>query len=358
MKSSKHYPTVTWDMGTAYDFIISLIVLHRPSDFGVRSAWAAGMRQRLPGEDREALESYQDCVVVSPPLKWLHSLPDPKNGITLLKTIKEMAPLDRLYELIGLTEADPILKELVENIITRGEWHDTDLNELKMYYSQMGKSKSTSSLTKKLNTWANGKELSARILHALQTYYEAFFVDEERRILPALQAGLAHSQKLEQSCDLPELYEKLTQGVRYSPERFKGVDKIILAPSFWASPFIFYSVSYPPIFLFGARPENASLVPGELVPDSLTSSLTALSDPTRLRILRYLSSESLTPTQLATRLRLRTPTVLHHIKALRSAGLIYLIPGPQKKEIHYHTRTERMNFICEMLKEFVSGQDD
>ena len=112
------------------------------------------------------------------------------------------------------------------------------------------------------------------------------------------------------------------------------------------------------MILFGARPESDSLVPGELVPDSLMASLNALSDPTRLRILRYLSSESLTTTQLATRLRLRTPTVVHHLKALRTAGLVYVISGHQKKEVHYQTRTERLNMTCEVLEQFVCGKDE
>jgi len=352
------YPKIIWDIGTAYDFFVSLVVLHRPTDFGVRSAWAAGMRQRLPAEDRETLEAYQDSVVISPPLQWLYSLPDPKDSVTMLKTARELPPLERMYALIGLTEADPVLKDLVEKVTVRGEWNDADLTELKIYYKEQSKSKPKADLTRKLDIWAQAIEFSDRVLRTLQTYYEAFFADDERRILPALQNSLAQAQKFSQHHDVPELFEEISQGVRYSAERFEGIDNLILVPSFWASPFIFYSSSHPPIFLFGARPENASLVPGELVPDSLTAALSALSDPTRLRILRYLSSESLTPTQLATRLRLRTPTVLHHIKALRSAGLVYVIPEPKKKEVHYQTRTERLNLVCGMLKQFINGQDE
>jgi DNA-binding transcriptional ArsR family regulator len=358
VKESTIYPTVHWDLGTAYDFFISLIVLHNPTDFGVRSSWASGMRQRLPTEDREALEAYLDTVVIYPPLQWLHSLPDPKDSATMLKVVRETPPLERMYVLIGLTEAEPVLQGLVERIVERGTWNDADLDQLKTYYKQISKSKPRVDLTKKLDSWAQTKEFSDRVLRALGTYYEAFFADEERRILPALKGGLARAQEFAKHHDLPELFEEISQGIRYNPERFKGVDTLILAPSFWASPFLFYSESKPPIFLFGARPEDASLVPGELVPDALTASLSALSDPTRLRILRYLSYESLTPTQLATRLRLRAPTVIHHIKALRTAGLIYVIPGPQKKEVHYQTRTERLNTIFEMLKAFISRQDD
>ena len=49
-------PRLLWDWGTAYDLFISLEVLHEPDKFGVRGAWAAGVRARLPDEGREALE--------------------------------------------------------------------------------------------------------------------------------------------------------------------------------------------------------------------------------------------------------------------------------------------------------------
>jgi DNA-binding transcriptional ArsR family regulator len=357
MGKSNKYPEITWDFGTAYDFFVSLLILHRPTDFGLRSAWAAGMRQRLPTRDRDVLESFQDSLVIAPPLKWLYSLPEPKDGSALLQTAKELPPLERLYALIGLDEADQMIKALVENISTRGAWSKDDRDTLVSIYNELGKKKSPTELSKKMDTWTQGGEFGEKILKAFQTYYEVFFAEEERRILPALNASLAQAQEYAQHHDLPDLFEEISQGIRYSDERFKDVNKVILVPSFWASPFLFYSSSKP-IFLFGARPDNASLVPGELVPDALIASLNALSDPTRLKILRYLSTESLTPTQLATRLRLRAPTVLHHIKALRAAGLVYVMPGPKKKEVHYQTRTEQLNQACEMLKRFVSGGDE
>lgn len=357
MGKSDKYPEIVWDFGTAYDFFVSLLILHQPADFGLRSAWAAGMRQRLPTRDREVLEAFQDSLVIAPPLKWLYSLPEPKDGSTLLKAAKETPPLKRMFALIGLDEADPMVKEMVENIATRGEWNEDDLNALRAIFTESGKKKPTKYLSRKLDTWAHAEEFGGQILHALQAYYEVFFAEEERRILPALRESLARAQEYAQNHELPELFEEISQGIRYSEERFKDVEKVILAPSYWASPFIFYSTAKP-IFLFGARPDDASLVPGELVPDVLMASLNALSDPTRLRILRYLASESLTPTQLATRLRLRAPTVLHHIKALRAAGLVYVISGPKKKEVHYQTRMERLNLACNMLKQFVSGGDE
>ena len=47
---------IEWDIGTAYDFFISLWVLHEPEHLGLRGSWAAGVRSRLPGPERELLQ--------------------------------------------------------------------------------------------------------------------------------------------------------------------------------------------------------------------------------------------------------------------------------------------------------------
>jgi hypothetical protein len=38
-------PRLHWDYGTAYDLFVSLMVLHKPSKFGLRGAWAKGVRK-------------------------------------------------------------------------------------------------------------------------------------------------------------------------------------------------------------------------------------------------------------------------------------------------------------------------
>ncbi len=84
-----------------------------------------------------------------------------------------------------------------------------------------------------------------------------------------------------------ELLEQLSQGLHF--DQILDKEKIILAPSFWASPLVFFdSIGESEMLLtFGARPVQDSLVPGEVIPDALLRGLKAISDPTRLRILRF-----------------------------------------------------------------------
>ena len=59
---NQHEPTLTWEAGTAYDLFISLLVLHDPGRVGLRAAWAAGVRSRLPGAERAFLKQAADKI--------------------------------------------------------------------------------------------------------------------------------------------------------------------------------------------------------------------------------------------------------------------------------------------------------
>jgi DNA-binding transcriptional ArsR family regulator len=82
--------------------------------------------------------------------------------------------------------------------------------------------------------------------------------------------------------------------------------------------------------------------------------LKALADPTRLKILRYLSEQELTPSELSRRLNLRAPTVTHHLKELRLAGLVNVTFRGQEKL--YRTRLGALDSIHVDLKAFLKGK--
>jgi DNA-binding transcriptional ArsR family regulator len=149
------------------------------------------------------------------------------------------------------------------------------------------------------------------------------------------------------------LIAELSQGIRFTEDLGK---ELIVVPTFWMTPL----VSLDPIgqdrklFLFGTRPSTMSAIPGELVPDGMLIALKALADPTRLKILRYLSQQEMTPSELSRRLNLRAPTVTHHLKELRLAGLIHVTIRGQEKL--YRTRLGALDSIHTDLKGFLKGK--
>ena len=54
----------------------------------------------------------------------------------------------------------------------------------------------------------------------------------------------------------------------------------------------------------------------------MASAFAALADPTRRKILRLLRGGSLTAGELAERFHLSKPTLSHHFRVLRAAGLV------------------------------------
>jgi len=75
-----------------------------------------------------------------------------------------------------------------------------------------------------------------------------------------------------------------------------------------------------------------------------------------LQILQYLTEQPLTPTQLSRRLRLRVPTVIHHLNTLRIAGLVKLTLGEEAVTKHYAARPEAVDLAVVSLKKFLSGK--
>lgn len=356
-------PQLFWNWGTAYDLFISLEVLHNPSSFGVRGAWAAGVRARVPASEREALEKVQSMVRV--PIQWVYALPEPRDVATALWTLEQLAPVERLLALcLSADRTTDGAEETLRGVARRGSWTEADQEALRSNLEDLiscmddREPPSSQKLEEILKWWVGAEELGERYLAALRAYHEVFFAEEERRIRPALQEALSQAQEWAEQMPLLDLLEELSQGLRFD-ER-PTAPELVLAPSYWSTPLMFFGMVSPrrEVLLFGARSPEDSLVPGELVPDALLRSLKALSDPTRLRILHSLTREPHTPAQLARQLRLRAPTVIHHLKVLRLAGLVQLRLGEDKQDRDYAARPEMVKAACESLSGFLGDSSE
>lgn len=351
---------LSWDLGTAYDFFISQHVLHNPDKFGLRGSWAAGVRSRLPQQERKTLELAD--LVFWIPNHWVYHLPDPKDSQAALAALAAIPPGDRLPQLALRPSATEEERALLFEVRDRGAWDSHTADELKTCLKSRDHPARQEQIEVILNAWAQSAETGEAYLEALQVYRDVFFAEEERRIRPALDRGFARARRLSQKLDIEALLEELSQGVRFDPPLYDPDHDLVLVPSFWSTPLVIYE-KLPDdrwIFVFGVRTDEASLVPGDLVPDTLLQALKSLADPTRLRILRYLVGQPMTPTLLARKLRLRAPTVVHHLSELRLAGLVQLTveAAGKKSERRYAARMEMLPKINEALQNFLSQKDD
>jgi DNA-binding transcriptional ArsR family regulator len=350
-------PRLNWDISTAYDLFVSLEVLHDPATYGVRGVWAAGMRSRLPAPDRDFLERTAGTVI-SVPFAWLLSLPEPRDGAAALAALNAVPAGERLAVLYDLRVMRTGAGDILRDVQARGAWNDADLDafmdEVRRLEGRRFR-RPRKDFEALLEAWADPAVYGEKLGRALRAYYDAFFVEEERRIYPALRDALARGQTLAARLSIPELVEELSQGISLEP--VAQLEALTLAPSYWISPLIYWYELAPGemMMLYGARPPDASLVPGEVVPDSLVLALKALADPTRLKIMHYLSTESLTPTQLSRRLRLRAPTVVHHLQTLRVAGLVQITVA-EGKERSYALRAGMVEATYAALLRFLEKE--
>ena len=346
------YTRLRWEMGSGYDLFISLLVLHRPEQHGLRASWAAGVRSRLPAEERETLETA--ITLMYEPLPFVHNVPMPRDAQAVIDALEHL-PAEKRLEALSLSYGTPAaVRDVLLNTTSQRKWTTTEKSIISNNLQNRDRLVTPTYLNLLYETWAHREEFGEKYLKALKAYMEAFFLEEEQRILPVLRQGLSHAQMRAGSLQLPTMLEELSAGVRLAD--LDKARRIYLAPSFWGSPFLFYNRLDVDTLLviFGARPDSMALIPGEVIPDSLLLSLKALADPTRLRILRTVVQSPQTAAQLSRLLRLRPPTVTHHLRELRLAGLVRVTVSPEGDR-YYTTRYEGLEATQDLLKRFIQG---
>jgi DNA-binding transcriptional ArsR family regulator len=347
-------PKLLWDHGTAYDFFASLLVIHTPAEYGLRASWAAGIRSRLSTATRELFITAMLHLGI--PVSWLYAMPGPKTARAVLDTLEGMKPEEILPALSFNPGRPEQCEPIFRAILDRGQWSQTDLDGYKACigpaHAKEMEAKSET-LAAWLDCWTRPAEFGRAYRAGLREFYEVFFREEERRIQSDVERALVRAKEMAGRLTVRELFEELSQGIRVDYHTTQGA--LILVPCYWCSPRILYTNLTPDqeIVLFGARPPEASLIPGDLVPAQLLLALEALSDPTRLSILKTIIQEPLTQADIARKLRLRPPTISHHLKPLRIAGLIAYI-GTGKDETRYGARLQQIEAACAALKDFLS----
>ena len=347
-------PNIIWERGSAYDLFVSLRVIHTPEEFGLRPSWAAGVRSRLPTRLRDALEASQKFLKV--PLSFIHSLSEPKDAGTALTALEALSPEDRLPAIFFGTKNNPETQHdlgFLSSLTGKKRLSASITEQIRQTYTnphQVTKERVRAAF----EAWSDRSTFGDMFVQALKSYTNNFFLEEETRIIPAHAKAINQAQILAKGTDVLTLLEKLSAGVRM--DWIEEVSNLVLAPSFWGAPFVFFDTldDETGIILFGSRPKSMTLVPGDLVPEALLNALKALADPTRLSILRYLLEGPRSPSELARILRLRPPTVIHHLQNLRLAGLVFVTVSPQS-ERRYAVRMDGVNSTANQLNMFLSG---
>ncbi|MGA7731566.1 MAG: DUF5937 family protein [Chloroflexia bacterium] len=353
-----------WDRGTAYEILFSLHTILRPKEHGIPAPWAAGVRKRLSQQSQADLKLFFSMpfgYLAYSPMHIILGMERPKNVKRFLDLVEKI-PDDEFSHRVHLPiVGDESLKRLMDKAALGKRMSDVDVEEYRRIIAMSaGRSAPTATEIRKLFAeMGDSAGTKRRWLSLLREYHAVYFAEEEKRVGPVLEKMVSDAQKLAKKTTVPDLIERLSNGFTLSQDF--ALQRLVLVPSVWNHPFV---VRFEPsdneyFVAWGAHPPGYRLVPGETVPDDALLVLRALSDPTRLRLLRLLSAEPRSPQSLAIELKLSLPTVSHHMRELRIAGLIRIEVAGKGRENKYTVRWPSAQRAFEQLEEFVlrSGEE-
>jgi len=351
-------PIVEWDIGTAYDFLLSAHTILNPRSHGIAAPWAAGVRKRLAPQSQRDFKSFYSVshsYRAYTPLHLVYEMGAPKDARQFLDYV-EAIPEDEFPQRMHYPYmSDETISRITGKALRGEKIKDSEVEAYRRNMSRIvGLSNPPTAEVKKLFAeLADPADTKKRWLTVMREYYSAFFAEEEKRERPVLERMLVEAQDLAARSTVSDTVERISHGFTVSESI--DLQKLVLAPSIWAHPF---TVRVPLaqrelLVVWGARPQSYRLVPGETVPDEALLVLRALGDATRLRLLRLIAAEPRSLQSLAQEVKLSLPTVSHHIRELRGAGLIRLELGGSGRESKYTVRWPTARQAFQELEEFV-----
>jgi DNA-binding transcriptional ArsR family regulator len=132
------------------------------------------------------------------------------------------------------------------------------------------------------------------------------------------------------------------------------LDRILFVPSaFSPRRLMFYRIGKVQIFFYTPSPET----PAELeeLPESLVLGLSALADPTRLKLLRFITTGMMPAQEMAQRLSLNESTVSRHLRLLVEAGIV----GRERYEgkyIYYSLQPDRIEQLAAQIRGYLGRE--
>ncbi len=186
-------------------------------------------------------------------------------------------------------------------------------------------------------------------LRLLAAWNEQYFAQVDPAVLAGLRSDAAAKTALIAGMAADDLVEMASNGVQIAPESVPEV--VVLIPQYHYRPWNLFSY-YRNLVLLEYPADALPPAVGE-PPTGLLRLTRALSDPSRLRILRLLVDDRRSFTELVAMTGLAKSTVHHHMVALRAAGLVrvYDVGG---KTATYQLRPDAADDLGNRLRSYLT----
>jgi DNA-binding transcriptional ArsR family regulator len=334
-----------------YDLLVSLRALFNPRTYEATRAWAVAARRRLPDEATKRGVFFfrgHETSLGYGVTRLVATLPDGAEPQALIGAVRATNP-----------------KELALLLLDTGETSDA---ALAAFRDGLEGRATNRSLTRALQgTTASWAKLCRRVIEdpdwvreelalLLEEYLETVFREEVGHVLEAIADASRRADELLAVLPTEVAIEQLTGGYTMAPNL--SLSRITLAPSAFIYPFVatrFDEATGEALIVFGVRSSSLEQYDTAPVDPQLLQALRSLGDPGRLRLMRLLSREPLTTTELQTRIGLSPPTVHHHLHQLRAAGLVR--QERTKGGMRYSIRRDSAADVLDQLRHLILGPD-
>jgi DNA-binding transcriptional ArsR family regulator len=306
-------PRIEFDVRSAYDFVVSLMVDFTPEVLPEDAAWLESSRASLSdGIRRDLRRTFGQADEKIGAGMGLIPLIVADDRVRTAADVVALAGRATVPQLIALTcemEHMPAAASLAEHALAGDA---AAVAELVGLFPESGRPG-----IERLIGDPDGELRALR--RGLRAWRERF-ESVEARVMRMTERDAGARQVEVAGMGATDAVERATGGVRFGAD--PGLRRVILAPTYFGRPYN---------FLFGAQDWRMFAYPiadasldgdQDAVPGSTVRLFKALGDDSRLRILRLLSGGDLYLTEIAERMGLSKPTVSHHMILLRAAGLV------------------------------------
>ena len=190
------------------------------------------------------------------------------------------------------------------------------------------------------------------LVSLMRRIYDEVPFDEEA-VMPALRRDAAANRRLIEGMAASEAVETVTGGVTFAMQ--PGITGVVLIPSLVVRPWVMIS-EHDGLRFFAYPVAEEHLTADPAAPSHrLLDMAKAIGDERRLRILYLLNEGPLTLKELADKLALAKSTTHHHLRTLRTAGLVRVVVDGD--EMLHEVRGNAVAELGTALENYVTGTE-
>ncbi len=188
------------------------------------------------------------------------------------------------------------------------------------------------------------------LVGALKSVYDEAFIEREQAFRPLLDADVRSKRAMARRVSPERMLELATSGINITEEHARN--PIVLIPTMVARPWVVFAPGND-FFVLGYPVGDEHLhTDGDAPPPWLVKLHKALGDERRLKILKLLAEGDATLAELAERSDVAKSTLHHHLMLLRTAGLVRVHVGADKK---YSLREDTITDAASVLDHYIHG---